>query len=147
MCKERNQVFGVCYLVRARAVAQMARVNFVCVTVIICLHSNRRCMIIVQLYTVDCSVYCCKQHRSLHRPLYSVKTIDIDHIVCRRSRSVAIFKVLEKCTKNLIGHSRLAFNSLESTGDNGRQPPLLPPRPRATRVDTRIHNYRLSAAP
>ena len=39
------------------------------------------------------------------------------------------------------------FNSLESTGDNGRQPPLLPPRPRATRVDTRIHNYRLSAAP
>ena len=39
------------------------------------------------------------------------------------------------------------LNSLESTGDNGRQPPLLPPRPRATRVDTRIHNYRLSAAP
>ena len=28
------------YLVRARAMAQMARVNFVCVTVIICLHSN-----------------------------------------------------------------------------------------------------------
>ena len=68
--------------------AQMARVNFVCVTVTICLHPNRRCMIIVQLYTVDCSVYCCKQHRSLYRPLYSVKTIDI---VCRRSRSVAIF--------------------------------------------------------
>ena len=67
---------------------QMARVNFVCVTVIICLHSNRRCMIIVQLYTVDCSVYCCKQYRSLYRPLYSVKTIDI---VCRRSRSVAMF--------------------------------------------------------
>ena len=39
------------------------------------------------------------------------------------------------------------FNSLESTGDNGRQPPLLPPRLRATIVDTRIHNYRLSAAP
>ena len=39
------------------------------------------------------------------------------------------------------------FNSLESTGDNGRQPPLLPPRLRATRVDTIIHNYRLSAAP
>ena len=37
MCKERKQVFMVCYLVRARA---MARVNFVCVTVIICLHSN-----------------------------------------------------------------------------------------------------------
>ena len=40
MCKERKQVFRVCYLVRARAMAQMARVNFVCVTVIICLHSN-----------------------------------------------------------------------------------------------------------
>ena len=40
MWKERKQVFRVCYLVRARAMAQMARVNFVCVTVIICLHSN-----------------------------------------------------------------------------------------------------------
>ena len=30
----------VCYLVRARAMAQMARVHFVCITVIICLHSN-----------------------------------------------------------------------------------------------------------
>ena len=42
MCKERKQVFRVCYLVRARAMAQMAlaRVNFVCVTVIICFHSN-----------------------------------------------------------------------------------------------------------
>ena len=47
-----------------------------------------RCMIIVQLCTVDCSLYCCKQHRSLYRPLYSVKTIDI---VCRRSRSIATF--------------------------------------------------------
>ena len=39
MCKERKQVpvFRVCYLVRARAMAQMA---LVCVTVIICLHSN-----------------------------------------------------------------------------------------------------------
>ena len=40
MCKERKQVFRVCYLVRARAMAQMTRVNFVRVTVIICLHSN-----------------------------------------------------------------------------------------------------------
>ena len=30
MCKERKQVFSVCYLVRARAMAQMACVNFVC---------------------------------------------------------------------------------------------------------------------
>ena len=40
MWKERKQVFRVCYLVRARAMAHMARINFVCVTVIICLHSN-----------------------------------------------------------------------------------------------------------
>ena len=91
MCKERKQVFRVCYLVRTRAMAQMARVNFVRVTIITCLHSNVICMIIVQLCTVDCIVYCCKQHRSLYRPLYSVKTIDI---VCRRSRSVAIFNIV-----------------------------------------------------
>ena len=36
--QKRKQVFRVCYLVRTRA---MARVNFVCVTVITCLHSNR----------------------------------------------------------------------------------------------------------
>ena len=41
MCKERKQVFRVCYLVRTRAMAQMARVNIVCVTIITCLHSNR----------------------------------------------------------------------------------------------------------
>ena len=46
------------------------------------------CMIIVQLCTVDCIVYCCKQHRSLYRPLYSVKTTDI---VCRRSRICSYF--------------------------------------------------------
>ena len=59
MCKERKQVFRVCYLVRARAMAQMARINFVCVTVIICLHSNLnlRCMIIVQLYAQWTVVY------------------------------------------------------------------------------------------
>ena len=39
------------------------------------------------------------------------------------------------------------LNSLSATGDLGRQPPLLPPRLRATTVDTIIHNYRLSAAP
>ena len=37
------------------------------------------------------------------------------------------------------------FNSLGSTGDTGRQPPpLLPPQLAATRVDTIIHNYRMS---
>ena len=31
--------------------------------------------------------------------------------------NVIEFKVLEKCTKNLIGHSRLAFNDHESNID------------------------------
>ena len=39
------------------------------------------------------------------------------------------------------------FNSLVSTGDSGRQPPLLPPQLAATRVDTIIHNYRPSTSP
>ena len=52
---------------------------------------------------------------------------------------ISMFVLCDEC--------HVYINSLESTGDNGRQPPLLPPRPRATRVDTRIHNYRLSAAP
>ena len=56
-----------------------------------------------------------------------------------------LFMFGKKNTK--IGVKTKIFNSLESTGDNGRQPPLLPPRLRATRVDTIIHNYRLSAAP
>ena len=34
MCKERKRVFRVCYLVRARAMAQMAPENFGCVTVV-----------------------------------------------------------------------------------------------------------------
>ena len=87
--QKRKQVFRVCYLVRTRAMAQMARVNFVCVTVITCLHSN--CNMhdtCAAMHSCDCIVYCCKQHRSLYRPLHSVKTTDI---VCRRSRSVAIF--------------------------------------------------------
>ena len=39
------------------------------------------------------------------------------------------------------------INSLSATGDRGRQSPLLPPLLGATRVDTIIHNYRLSAPP
>ena len=39
------------------------------------------------------------------------------------------------------------FNSLGSTGDTGRQPPLFPPQLAATRVDTIIHNYRPSMSP
>ena len=33
------------------------------------------------------------------------------------SQTCIIVKVLEKCTKNLIGHSRLAFNNHESNID------------------------------
>ena len=33
------------------------------------------------------------------------------------SNKLSHFKVLEKCTKNLIGHSRLAFNNHESNID------------------------------
>ena len=50
------------------------------------------------------------------------------------------YKAMEKDVK-------CNLNSLSATGDIGRQPPLLPPRLRATTVDTIIHNYRLSAAP
>ena len=39
------------------------------------------------------------------------------------------------------------FNSLVSTGNTGRQPPLLPPQLAAIRVDTIINNYRLSTPP
>ena len=50
------------------------------------------------------------------------------------------------CTRSRIQiHWKL--NSLSATGDRGRQPPLLPPLLGATRVDTIIHNYRLSAPP
>ena len=34
-----------------------------------------------------------------------------------RPAAYVIFKVLEKCTKNLIGHSRLAFSNHESNID------------------------------
>ena len=56
-----------------------------------------------------------------------------------------VSEVSNDCLCRYAGGNNI--NSLESTGDNGRQPPLLPPRLRATRVDTIIHNYRLSAAP
>ena len=49
--------------------------------------------------------------------------------------------------KNSASEMFVQLNSLSATGDIGRQPPLLPPRLRATTVDTIIHNYRLSAAP
>ena len=47
--------------------------------------------------------------------------------------------------KNIYNANHMSINSLSATGDRGRQPPLLPPLLGATRVDTIIHNYRLSA--
>ena len=76
----------VCYLARARAMArvvlaQIELQNFAYVTVTFCIPTVK-CMTILQPdseWTVYCwSLY--RSHRSLYRPLYSVKTIDI---VCR----------------------------------------------------------------
>ena len=65
----------------------------------------------------------------------------------RIAYNISLRRLFDIPKYNSASEMFVQLNSLESTGDNGRQPPLLPPRPRATRVDTRIHNYRLSAAP
>ena len=88
-----------------------------------------------------------KSYRKLHR--YIVEQC-IESLECHRTHMIVLFRdIVIDChrERELMTPLMSYFNSLESTGDNGRQPPLLPPRPRATRVDTRIHNYRLSAAP
>ena len=55
-------------------------------------------------------------------------------------------KIVDYCDFKLQNVNRyIWFNSLSATGDRGRQPPLLPPLLGAPRVDTIIHNYRLSA--
>ena len=41
----------------------------------------------------------------------------ISTVAARGQSKLAFLKVLEKCTKNLIGHSRLAFNNHESNID------------------------------
>ena len=43
--------------------------------------------------------------------------VNLDETFDRKSLFVHVLKVLEKCTKNLIGHSRLAFNNHESNID------------------------------
>ena len=64
------------------------------------------------------------------------------HVITKLWSSLHILTVADR------GQSKLAFlNSLSAMGDIGRQLPLLPPRLRATTVDTIIHNYRLSVAP
>ena len=52
-----------------------------------------------------------------------------------------------KLVKKYMDTLQLNINMLVSTGDTGRQPPLLPPQLAATRVDTIIHNYRPSTSP
>ena len=58
-------------------------------------------------------------HLAITNPLSSAgknyrSVIDAD---CELNNRQSIIKVLEKCTKNLIGHSRLAFNNHESNID------------------------------
>ena len=49
----------------------------------------------------------------IHIYIYNLEELNI---LTNSSIEVAL-KVLEKCTKNLIGHSRLAFNNHESNID------------------------------
>ena len=46
-----------------------------------------------------------------------LKRINTTYNLRRNPLPVPAVKVLEKCTKNLIGHSRLAFNNHESNID------------------------------
>ena len=55
------------------------------------------------------------------------------------------FKLFSR--KKIYANNGGHFNSLGSTSDTGRQPPLLPPQLAVTRVDTIIHNYRPSTSP
>ena len=48
-------------------------------------------------------------------PFTSITILDIANFLV--TIIINKFKVLEKCTKNLIGHSRLAFNNHESNMD------------------------------
>ena len=50
--------------------------------------------------------------------MHILTNIDIVHYTnSNNNRPLSILKVLEKCAKNLIGHSRLAFNNHESNID------------------------------
>ena len=79
------------------------------------------------------------------------------HLAANQSSVMSIPKLSEDYKnylhfRNKVEHKTkysksMYFNSLIATGDRGRQPPLLPPLLGATRVDTIIHNYRLSAPP
>ena len=64
-----------------------------------------------------------------------------------RWRVSRIFNALPPAVRNMSKCGVNVFNSLVSTGDTGRQPPLLPPLRAAISVDTIIHNYRLSTPP
>ena len=88
---------------------------------------------------VNSTVYMYADDTKIYREIQS----DDDHEVLQRD-----LETLKTWSKRwlLKFHPSKCYciNSLESTVDS---PPLLPPRLRATRVDTIIHNYRLSAAP
>ena len=46
-----------------------------------------------------------------------IMVMKLHDLFLRHHYSIVNIKVLEKCTKNLIGHSRLAFNNHESNND------------------------------
>ena len=59
-------------------------------------------------------------HLTISNPLYLVLVKNYRSVIGadgELNNSISIIKVLEKCTKNLIGHSRLAFNNHESNFD------------------------------
>ena len=81
------------------------------------------------------------QECCLHRILFTCRYVTFVLVIITIAFTLYSVVVLEKNrTRTTI------FNSLGSTGDTGRQPPLLPPQLAATRVDTIIHNYRPSTS-
>ena len=95
---------------------------------------------------VACNYYGIRKPR-LHPPI-------INHEFGEQMVQYCLIKILNEDNhettlnkNNIYSQSFFTFNSLSAMGDRGRQPPLLPPLLGATRVDTIIHNYRLSAPP
>ena len=65
------------------------------------------------MYKYDISVFA--WYGSLYDVMNCIK--NIQNVSNEHASNIASIKVLEKCTKNLIGHSRLAFNNHESNID------------------------------
>ena len=81
------------------------------------------CYLIIHIYLF---IFLFIQHLfiALYTTKYALMRYYIVHNMCQSPTSAALavscvfyIKVLEKCTKNLIGHSRLAFSNHESNID------------------------------